>query len=197
MKQAIITGASKGLGKALAHQLAAKGYDVLLIARSEKTLAEEVKTISDTYRVSANALTLDLSDPKSYPAVTDWCSKNNFQPSVLINNAGYACWGYFDQLKLTDQQLVMQVNMGTLIHLTHSLLPILKKQDKGFILNVASTAAFQSVPTMAVYSATKAFVRSFSRSLRYELRTTGVSVTCLSPGPVATNFIKQAGMEAS
>jgi short-subunit dehydrogenase len=115
---------------------------------------------------------------------------------VLINNAGYACWGFFDTLSIDQQQQMLQVNTGSLVNLTHVLLPALKQQPSAYIMNVASTAAYQAVPTMALYAASKAFVKSFSRGLRYELRKTTVSVTCLSPGPMATNFIQQAGMEA-
>lgn len=196
MKQAIITGASKGLGKALAHQLAKKGYDLLLVARSEKLLTELAHDLSKAYHVSTHSLALDLSDRNASQAVYDWCIQNRFNPSILVNNAGYACWGFFDSLPIDQQQQMVQVNTGSLISLTHALLPVLKQQPAAYILNVASTAAYQAVPTMALYAATKAFVKSFSRGLRYELRNTRVSVTCLSPGPMATNFIQQAGMEA-
>lgn len=196
MKQAIVTGASKGLGKAFALELAAAGYDLLLIARSEKSLSEDAALLSQTYHIHASAFSLDLSDPDSTPKIIQWCLQHNFQPSVLINNAGYACWGYFDKIELTQHQQMLQVNMNAMINLTHSLIPFMRKHKKSFILNVASTAAFQAVPSMTLYAASKAFVRSFSRGLRYELRNTGISVTCLSPGPVATNFIQQAGMEA-
>jgi short-subunit dehydrogenase len=196
MKQAIITGASKGLGKALAHQLAEKGYDLLLVARSEKLLSELADRISEKHDVQAYSLALDLSDVRSSKAIYDWCTKDQFNPSVLINNAGYACWGFFDTLSIDQQQQMLQVNTGSLVNLTHALLPLLKQQPSAYIMNVASTAAYQAVPTMALYAASKAFVKSFSRGLRYELRKTNVSVTCLSPGPMATNFIQQAGMEA-
>ena len=196
MKQAIITGASKGLGKALAHQLAEKGYDLLLVARSEKILAELADHISEKYNVQAYSLALDLSDVRSSKAIYDWCVQGQFNPAVLINNAGYACWGFFDTLSIDQQQQMLQVNTGSLVNLTHVLLPLLKQQPSAYIMNVASTAAYQAVPTMALYAASKAFVKSFSRGLRYELRKTNVSVTCLSPGPMATNFIQQAGMEA-
>jgi hypothetical protein len=196
MKQAIITGASKGLGKALAHQLAEKGYDLLLVARSEALLAELADHISEKYNVQAYSLALDLSDIHAGKAVQDWCIHGQFNPSVLINNAGYACWGFFDTMSIDQQQHMLQVNTGSLVNLTHALLPLLKQQPTAYIMNVASTAAYQAVPTMALYAASKAFVKSFSRGLRYELRNTPVSVTCLSPGPMATNFIQQAGMEA-
>lgn len=196
MKQAIVTGASKGLGKAIAHQLAEKGYDLLLVARSEKLLAGLAQQISEKYNVQAYSLALDLSDSHSSNVIHDWCLEKAFNPSVLVNNAGYACWGFFDTMPIDQQQQMLQVNTGSLVGLTHAILPLLKQQPKAYILNVASTAAYQAVPTMALYAASKAFVKSFSRGLRYELRNTPVSVTCLSPGPMATNFIQQAGMEA-
>ena len=195
MKQAVVTGASKGLGKAFAHLLASQGYDLLLVARSEKILSKEVEEITQKFGVKATALPLDLSNPNSVASIITWCTKQNFNPSVLINNAGYACWGYFDKIGLEQHQQMMQVNMSTLVNLTYSLLPLLRKNEGSFILNVASTTAFQAVPTMSLYAASKAFVRSFSRGLRYELRNSNVSVTCLSPGPIATNFIEQAGMQ--
>ena len=196
MKGAIVTGASKGLGKSFAHLLAARGYNLLLVARSEKLLQEEAGAIQKQFGVNVSILALDLNESNSVNEIVSWCAKNSFKPSVLINNAGYACWGFFDKLEIKSQQQMMQVNMSTLVNLTHALLPVLKEQTQSYILNVASTAAFQAVPTMTLYAASKAFVRSFTRGLRFELRGTPVSVTCLCPGPVATNFIQQAGMEA-
>jgi len=193
--QAVVTGASKGLGKAFAHLLASQGYDLLLIARSEKILSKEVEEITQKYGVKASALFLDLSNQDSVSSIIGWCEQNQFQPSVLINNAGYACWGYFDKIDLQQHRQMLQVNVSTLVGLTYGLLPLLRKNERGFILNVASTTAFQAVPTMTLYAASKALVRSFSRGLRYELRNSNVSVTCLSPGPIATNFIEQAGMQ--
>lgn len=196
MKQAIITGASKGLGKALALQLAAKGYSVLLVARSEKILTELAHELATAYRVQAHSLALDLSDPQSAKAIYNWCLQHQFAPSVLINNAGYACWGFFESMPIDQQEKMLQVNTGSLVNITHALLPLLRQQPEAYIMNIASTAAYQAVPTMALYAASKAFVKSFSRGLRYELRNTNISVTCVSPGPMATNFIQQAGMEA-
>lgn len=195
MRQAVVTGASKGLGKAFAHLLAAQGYDLLLVARSEKILSKEVEEINQKFGVKARALFLDLSNQDSVSSIINWCEQNQFNPSVLINNAGYACWGYFDKIALQQHQQMLQVNVSTLVNLTYGLLPLVRKNERGFILNVASTTAFQAVPTMTLYAASKALVRSFSRGLRYELRNSNVSVTCLSPGPIATNFIEQAGMQ--
>ena len=100
MKQAVITGASKGLGKMFAHQLASRGFNLLLIARSERILSDEVDIISAKYGVTASYLTIDLSETNSTSTVISWCTQHHFQPSVLINNAGYACWGFFDQIEL-------------------------------------------------------------------------------------------------
>jgi uncharacterized protein len=195
MKQAVVTGASKGLGKAFAHLLAAQGYELLLVARSEKLLSDEAEAIIKQHGVKVNFLSLDLSDPQAPATAIAWCVQHQFHPSVLINNAGYACWGFFDRIPMSQHLQMMQVNMNTLVSLTYGLLPVLRKNEQAFILNIASTTAYQAVPTMTLYAASKTFVRSFSRGLRYELRNSPVSVTCLSPGPIATNFNKQAGME--
>src|SRR5688572_17279225 len=112
MQQAIVTGASKGLGKAFAYNLASRGYDLLLVARSEKILQEEAGAIAKQFNVKTSVLALDLSDSKSATAIIQWCTQHQFEPSVLINNAGYACWGYFDKLTLEQQQHMLQVNNG-------------------------------------------------------------------------------------
>jgi short-subunit dehydrogenase len=195
MKKAIITGASKGLGKALAYELIARDYEVLLIARSEKLLQEIANDLNTTSEKKVHCLGLDLSQLQSVSKIKDWCREHSFFPSVLINNAGFACWGYFDKLSLASQLELLQVNVQTPVALTYEMLPFLKQHPQAYVLNVCSTAAYQPVPTMTLYAASKSFVRFFSRGLRYELRDTNVSVTCLSPGPVATNFIEAAGMQ--
>ncbi|AYB33428.1 SDR family NAD(P)-dependent oxidoreductase [Chryseolinea soli] len=196
MKQAIITGASKGLGKALALEMASRGYETLLVARSAPLLETLAAEISSRFNVKVHTLTLDLAQNEASQTVYEWCQGASFQPTVLINNAGYACWGYFHRLPLSSQLPMLDLNVQGMVSLTHRILPILQKQPQAYILNVCSTSAYQPVPTMALYAASKAFVRSFTRSLRYELRKGPVSVTCLSPGPMATNFIAQANMQA-
>jgi short-subunit dehydrogenase len=196
MNQAIITGASKGLGKALAFELAQRGYEVLLIARSADLLQPITADITKKYQSKAYFLAVDLTQQQAIEKIKDWCSSQDFHPSVLINNAGFACWGYFDKLPLNRQLELLQLNILCGVALTHAMLPSLKKQRKSYILNVCSTAAYQAVPTMTLYAASKSFVRSFSRGLRFELRKSNVSVTCLSPGPIASNFIEAANMQA-
>lgn len=194
MKSAIITGASKGLGKAFAEELYGMGYNVLLIARSEELLKELTTALTGKQR--AHYLVLDLARPEAAEQIYSWCIRQNFKPDVLINNAGFGCWGYFNSLDLRRQEGMLQVNINTLVSLTHRILPLLQSQPRAYLMNVCSTSAYQAIPTLALYSASKAFVRTFSRALRHELRNTAVSVTCLSPGPIASNFITEANMEA-
>lgn len=193
---ALITGASKGIGKSIAYELAKQGYSLLLVARSE----QELQTLSDDlqlkYGISAPFLSIDLSINDASLQVTNWVKMNNYPIGILVNNAGYGVWGDFSKSSLTDQLGMMQLNMNVIVELSHLLLPALLQQKQAYILNISSTAAYQAVPTLAVYSATKAFVLSFTRALRFELAKTSISVTCFSPGPVNTGFASRAGLEA-
>lgn len=196
MNKAIVTGASKGLGRAIAIELAKRGYEVLLIARSESLLQQTAGYINQSFGSKARILAVDLSEEHAAEKIHTWCMEQNFHPMILVNNAGYACWGYFEQLTLEEQRAMLNVNVINLISLTHRLLPLLKQAPKAYILNVSSTTAFQPVSTLSLYGASKSFVRSFSRSLRYELRNSSVRVTCLTPGTIATEFMDRAGMDA-
>ncbi|AHJ99606.1 SDR family NAD(P)-dependent oxidoreductase [Hymenobacter swuensis] len=195
MKTALITGASRGIGRAIALDLARRGYDVLLTARSEDQLeqaAAEVRQLGQQARV----LPLDLAAPGAAAQLSAWATTQAPELAVLVNNAGYGLWGRFEELPLEQQQNMLRLNMHLPVELTHALLPMLRRQPKAYILNVASTAAYQAVPTLTLYAASKAFLLSFSRGLRYELRETSVSVTCLSPGATTTDFADRAGMNA-
>lgn len=191
---ALITGASKGIGKSIAHELAKQGYPLLLVARSD----EELKALSDDlqlrYGINAVVLSIDLSINGASLKVIDWIKMNNYRVGFLVNNAGYGMWGDFSKSSLTDQLGMMQLNMNVVVELSHLLVPILSLEKQAHILNISSTAAYQAVPTLAVYSATKAFVLSFTRALRFELAQTSIAVTCFSPGPVATGFASRAGI---
>jgi short-subunit dehydrogenase len=193
---ALITGASKGIGRALALQLAKKGYPVLLVARSRDELQALATEIITTYQVQARWLAIDLSETDATERVIKWCNDNTYPVSILINNAGYGLWGGFENIDITGQLNVIGLNINTLVKLTHGFIPLLKQQARAYILNVGSTAAYQAVPTLAVYSATKAFVLSFTRALRYELKNSTISVSCLSPGPTDTGFAHRAGLDA-
>jgi len=195
MSYAIITGASKGIGKEIATLLASKSTNVLLVARSEsllKTLSEELST---KYKVKTDFIALDLCAENSAQELLNWCTQKQYAVNILVNNAGYALWGRFENLSLESQLHLMQLNMSAPVKLTYLFLPLLKKQPKSYILNIASTTAYQAVSTLSVYSATKVFMVNFSRGLTLELRDTNVSVTCFSPGTTDSEFINAANMQ--
>ena len=196
MAYALVTGASRGIGRALALALAQRGYDLLLVARSEAQLRTLALEIGEKHQRQSHFLVLDLAAPGAAGAVAAWALAHTKELAVLVNNAGYGIWGRFAQLSLAEQQNMLQLNMLLPVALTHALLPTLRQQPRAYVLNVASTAAYQAVPSLALYAASKAFVVSFSRGLRYELKDTSVSVTCLSPGATDTAFADRAGMGA-
>jgi short-subunit dehydrogenase len=193
---ALVTGASKGIGKEIALQLAQKGYSLLLSARSEQELSQLAAEIKEKHNVQASWLVADLSKPGTAKELADWASSETDNLSVLINNAGFGIWGSFDTLELAAQLEMIQLNVNAVLELTHHLLRGLKSKKQSYILNVASTAAYQAMPTMALYAASKSFILSYSRAISYELKDTNVSVSCLSPGPTATGFGSRAGLDA-
>ncbi|EHQ28654.1 SDR family NAD(P)-dependent oxidoreductase [Mucilaginibacter paludis] len=195
-KYALITGASKGIGRAIAIQLAQAGYNLFLVARSETELQELANYVIAAHGVKAAYLVKDLSQDNAGVLVAEWVRRSDIQLSVLINNAGYGLWGNFAELSLDGQMNMLRLNLDATIEITYHLLPLLKKQPKAYVLNVSSTAAYQALPTLALYSASKAFILSFSRALRYELKDTTVSVSVLSPGPTDTGFAHRAGLDA-
>jgi len=192
MQYALITGASKGIGKAIATQLAQRGIHVLLVARSEDLLQKLAADIQEEYKVQAFYLAIDLSKADASKQIFDWCINNKYTVNILVNNAGYGLSGLFGNYSLDEHQAMMQVNMQVPIQLTHYFLSMLQQQSKAYILNIASSAAYQAVPGLSVYAATKAFVLNFSRGLQYELRKTSVSVTAVSPGATDTDFPNRA-----
>jgi len=193
---ALVTGASKGIGCEIALQLAKLGYSLLLVARNNDELSTLAAAIEKDYKVKALWLAMDLSTAGGPQQVADWCRKKSVKIEILVNNAGYGLWGDFDTLDLEAQLNMINLNIKAHVALTSLLLPILKQGQQAYILNVASTAAYQAIPTLAVYAATKSFVLSFSRALRYELKDGPVSVSCLSPGPTDTAFAQRAGLDA-
>jgi short-subunit dehydrogenase len=196
-KTALITGASSGIGLDFARLFAEGGYDVVLVARTEsklKTLADE---LSSKHGVRALAVAADLADPAAPGRLMERLKAEGVQVEVLVNNAGYASYGAFAETDLDAELKMIQVNISALTALTKAVLPGMLARKSGRILNVASTAAFQPGPLMAVYYATKAYVLSFSEALANETQGTGVSVTCLCPGPTKTGFQERAKMEES
>jgi hypothetical protein len=196
-KTALVTGASSGIGLDLAKRFAAEGYDVALVARSEGKLAEVAKAIEAEHKVRAHVVTADLAKAGAADALVKTLGERGIEVDVLVNNAGYACYGAFAETDLADELNMIQVNIVALTHLTKLVVRQMVARKAGRVLNVASTAAFQPGPLMAVYYATKAYVLSFSEALANELAGSGVTVTALCPGPTKTGFQARAQMEQS
>jgi len=194
MPFALITGAGKGIGRALAENLAAQKYDLLLVSRSEDDLRKVSDDLKARFHVQCNYLSADLSQKDSPKKIIEWINEHHFEISILINNAGYGLWGKFEELSLEELNEMLTVNDSAIVNLTHLLIPYLRKQSKAYILNVASSAAYQAMPTFAAYAASKAFVVLFTRALHHEMKGTNISVTCLTPGSVKTNFVNRARM---
>jgi short-subunit dehydrogenase len=192
MTYALITGGSKGIGRAIAIELAKKKINILLVARSIEQLQQVTKEIKDTYGVQADCLATDLSQANASTTVYNWCREKQYNVSILVNNAGYALSGLFESHTAEESNNMMQLNMATTVQLCHIFLPMLKQNPKAYILNIASSAAYQAVPYLSLYAASKSFVLSFSRGLSHELKNTSVSVTCISPGPTDTDFPNRA-----
>lgn len=192
MRTALITGASSGIGLELAHVLADEKSDLILVARNKEkllALAEELKRNND---INIKVIAKDLSKPEEVKALIDEVKNENIQ--YLINNAGFGYFGAYHECDWKTTQDMMELNMTTLAHLTHSLLPKMIERGSGKILNVASVAGFLPGPNMAVYYATKAFVLHFSEAIAQELKGTGVTVTALCPGPTESQFMDVSGM---
>lgn len=197
MATALITGASSGIGLALARVFAADGVDVILSARSEDRLRELANEVRETYRVKARVIPADLSRPGQAQKIYDRVVATGWQVDCLVNNAGFGVYGDFAETDWMAEAAMVQVNIVALTQLTKLFLPEMIARGRGKILNVASTAAFQPGPMMAVYFATKAYVLSFSEAIAHELRGTGVHVTALCPGATETGFQRAAGATGS
>ncbi len=194
MATALITGASSGIGLALARVFAADGIDVILSARSEDKLHALAKEVREKYRVKARVIAADLSLPGEAQKIYDRVVE---QVDYLVNNAGFGVYGGFAETDWMAEAAMLQVNIVALTQLTKLFLPGMIARGRGKILNVASTAAFQPGPMMAVYFATKAYVLSFSEAIARELKGTGVSITALCPGATETGFQRAAGATGS
>jgi short-subunit dehydrogenase len=194
-KKALITGASSGIGKDLATQFAAHGHDVVLVARRVEALAQLATELSTQYGIDVRVVAKDLATP--HAAKELWTELNDVEIEFLVNNAGVGTYG--DLLATAPELLssMLQLNIMALTELTRLFAAPMKTRRSGAVLNVASTAAFQPGPHMAGYYASKAFVLSLSEALAFELAPHGVTVTALCPGPTASNFQQNAGMETS
>ena len=189
---ALVTGASGGIGEEFAKLLASKRGDLVLVARNGDKLQRVAESLTAAHKVQVHCLAIDLSTASAPAQVERFLESKKLAVDVLINNAGFGTFGPFVESDPAVELGQIQLNVTTLTHLTRLLLPAMVRRGKGRILNVASTAAFQPGPMMAVYYATKAYVLSFSEALANELKGTGVTSTCLCPGPTSTGFNERA-----
>jgi len=189
----VITGASSGIGVELSKGLAGRGFPLMLVARRRERLDEIADQLGDEYDVGVEVLPLDLSEAQSRAQLADRLRSDRI--GGLCNSAGFGTSGVFHELPLDRESEEVTLNALALMELTHAALPGMVERGAGAVLNIASIAGFQPMPYMAVYSATKAFVLTFSEAVQEELHGTGVSVTALCPGPVPTEWAEIASAE--
>jgi uncharacterized protein len=195
-KTALITGASSGIGEVFARNLSQRGMDVILVARSGEALRTLATELSATYGVRAEVMSADLSKEGASAQVKAAMARTGLQVDLLVNNAGFGTYDRFEDIDpQRDHQQVM-LNVAAVVDLAHAFLPEMARRDDGALINVSSMAAFQAMPYMAVYGASKAFVMSFSQALWGEYRERGIRVVALCPGQVETTFHEKMEHEA-
>lgn len=191
---AVITGASKGIGKEITMELASMGYHVLMVARNTFELQLVKEEVDRKYGVKAAYLALDLAQEDALTRLVDWVLDQEVDVRILVNNAGYGLVGAFEKYSMSEHQKMMQVNVNAVLGLCHAFYPILSGKGKSYILNIASSTAYQAIPLMAVYAASKVFVLNFSRALHLEWKSKGIVVTAVSPGATDTSFNDRANL---
>lgn len=194
---ALITGASSGIGYELARLFAQDGYDLALVARNRPKMEQIAEDFAAKFKVTATVLAEDLSDPSAPERIHADLRRRGVDIDTLVNNAGFGTYGFFAESDLAEELAMVQVNVAALTHLTGLFVRDMVKRGRGRILNVSSMAAFEPGPLMAIYHATKAYVLLFSEAVANEVKGTGVTVTCLCPGPTATDFQARARMQRS
>jgi len=194
---ALVTGASGGIGEELARLFAADGHSLVLVARSRDKLSALAEELSDRHNVNARVLPADLARAEAPREIFEELQSDAVTVDALVNNAGIGSYGLFAETDAKTELDLLQINVVALTHLTKLFLPQMIARRRGYVLNVASTAAFQPGPLMAVYYASKAYVLSFSEALANETSGTGVRVSVLCPGPTETGFVAAAGMGES
>ncbi|NVO10604.1 MAG: SDR family NAD(P)-dependent oxidoreductase [Bacteroidales bacterium] len=193
-KKAVITGANRGIGKCFAMKCAQKGYDLLLIARDNGMLEECFKEIKSKYTVDVTIISADLSKPEDVKALVLKISEDT-SIELLINNAGFAIPSFFIESDIEAQMDMVRVHNEALLRLTRAVLPIMKNNRKGAIINVSSTLAYIPFVTNSVYCASKAFINVFSDILQREVKGYGILVQALNPGRTKTDFYNRAAFQ--
>ncbi|QLE55729.1 SDR family oxidoreductase [Nostoc sp. TCL26-01] len=192
MTTALITGASGGIGEAFARELAARQTNLVLVARSVEKLNQLAQELQQQYKIQVDVIVKDLTEPDAAATVFDATKTQGLTIDILINNAGFGDYGDFAESDRTRQIKIVQLNVLALVDLTHHFLPLMRQRRSGSIINVASIAAFQPIPYLSVYAASKAFAVSFSEALWAENRQYGIRVLVACPGPTETNFFTEA-----
>ncbi len=188
--RALITGATSGIGHGFAAILAEKGRSLFLVGRNGERLLKTQQTFEGEYGIRVDTMSVDLARPESAQRLYDEVVKRNVEVDVLINNAGFGVGGEHVDLDMDEIGEMIQLNVGTLTGLCHLFGRAMKEKNRGYILNVASTAAFQPDPYLAAYGATKSYVLNFSEALAKEMEDYQVVVSCLCPGPTDTGFFE-------
>jgi uncharacterized protein len=191
---ALVTGASSGIGTAMARELASRGYAITLVARREERLRSLAADLTSEHDVAAEVIAADLGDASERDRLQDELRKSGRSVEVLVNNAGFGHQADFATSPRDRMVEMVQVNVEAVVDLTSRFLGPMVERGRGSIINIASTGSFQPLPGSAVYGASKAFVLSFSEAVRTELRGSGVTVTAVCPGPVRTEFTSAAGV---
>jgi len=192
MSTALITGASAGLGAAFAQELAKRQTDLVIVARSQDKLQQLAQDLQATYGIQVDVIPQDLTAPDAVPHVFEIVNQKNISIDLLINNAGFGDYGTFSQTSRRKQLEMIQLNILALVDLTYHVLPQMQQRGSGSIINLSSLAGFQPLPYLSIYSASKAFVLSFSEALWAENQHTGVKILAACPGPTETNFFTTA-----
>jgi short-subunit dehydrogenase len=195
-KTALITGASAGIGSVFAYELAARGMDLVLVARSEERLRTLATEIAQRHGHKVEVIAVDLSSEQGVALVLQEVEKRGLTIDLLLNNAGFGTHGYFNTIAPERDQQEVMLNVAAVVALSHAFIPAMATRGDGAVINVGSTASFQSTTYMPVYGATKAFILSFSVALAEEYRRSGVRILALCPGATVTSFFEVAGEEA-
>jgi short-subunit dehydrogenase len=194
MSTALITGASGGIGKAFAEELAARSVNLVLVSRSEQKLNQLAKQLQKQYQVQVDLIVKDLTELGAAQSVYDIVQAKKLTIDLLINNAGFGDYGDFAERDGERQVKIVQLNILALVDLTHKFLPEMRQRRSGSIINLSSLSAFQPIPYLSVYAASKAFILNFSQALWAENRPYDVRVLVVCPGPVETNFFAEANI---
>ena len=191
---ALVTGSSSGIGADIARELAARGHGLILVARREERLRELADSLALTHNVRAEVIAADLADAESRRALPAEIERRGLTVDILVNNAGFTTMGAVYKAHRDAELAMVHLNVEAVVDLCTLFVAGMVTRHRGAILNTASTAAYQPLPGQAVYAASKSFVLSYGHALGVELKGTGVTVTTLCPGPVATGFAEVAGM---